>query len=547
MNAGSYLITSTICLSLCFGVYKLVYRNENNFKQLRFFLLASVFISLIFPLSKVEIKSNFVLNKKVVQTITVQQPEKSIIPAPSVDTKTKNITTQVNSASPVKITDILLWVYFLVALALIIRILIQLTVISYLFAVNKKIKRGNAIIIRNSRFKSTFSFFNIIFLNYDSITDDDLEKILAHENVHVKQLHSFDLILIELLAAVMWFNPFVWMLKKEMQLIHEYLADEGALSTGIDRLGYQALLVNQATEESLICLSSSFNPAGRIGGHSLIKKRMIMMTKSKLNQGTRLKILALIPLAVVLFLGIACVNGHNKKDVEVTPAPVKKNNDVAKADTVNKASTVAPVNNNIAATEASAPTNKNEIIATVAPTKMNILYVGIDNPLRIEVSGYDPSKIFAAIDNGIISKQNGGFFTRPSRAGIANIIVNCDRKIIQRATFRVKTVPDPVAKVAGISGSGSIDKATLLQQTGITAELENFDFDVEFKIVSFTISTVLGGFPTDKKCKGNKFTQEQIKIFEIVNKGQKIAFTDIMAVSRDGIIRPIGPIVLTIK
>jgi len=109
--------------------------------------------------------------------------------------------------------------------------------------------------------------------------------------------------LIELLSAVMWFNPLVWMMKNSVQLVHEYLADEGVLNTGTDKLRYQALLINQIAEERLICLSSSFN-------HSLIKKRMIMMTKSKFNRGSKLKIFALIPLATILFIGVACINGQ---------------------------------------------------------------------------------------------------------------------------------------------------------------------------------------------------------------------------------------------
>jgi N-acetylmuramoyl-L-alanine amidase len=101
----------------------------------------------------------------------------------------------------------------------------------------------------------------------------------------------------------MWFNPLVWMMKKSVQLVHEYLADEGVLNTGTDKLRYQALLINQVAEERLICLSSSFN-------HSLIKKRMIMMTKSKFNKGSKLRILTLIPLAAMLFVGVAFVNGQ---------------------------------------------------------------------------------------------------------------------------------------------------------------------------------------------------------------------------------------------
>jgi hypothetical protein len=115
----------------------------------------------------------------------------------------------------------------------------------------------------------------------------------------------------------MWFNPLIWMMRSSIQLVHEYLADEGALSTGIDRLRYQALLVNQAAEERLICLSSSFN-------HSLIKKRMIMMTKSKFNHGTKLRILTLVPITAFALLFTAGINGLYAKPTKEVSSNLKK-------------------------------------------------------------------------------------------------------------------------------------------------------------------------------------------------------------------------------
>jgi hypothetical protein len=126
--------------------------------------------------------------------------------------------------------------------------------------------------------------------------------MILHEKIHVSQFHSLDLLVMELLTAVMWFNPLIWMMKNSVQLVHEYLADEGALKSGIDPLRYRLLLLNQVTEEKLICLSSNFN-------YSLIKKRIAMMTTRKINKNTRVKLLTFIPLSAVLFLVIAVTNG----------------------------------------------------------------------------------------------------------------------------------------------------------------------------------------------------------------------------------------------
>jgi hypothetical protein len=111
----------------------------------------------------------------------------------------------------------------------------------------------------------------------------------------------------------MWFNPLIWMMKNSIQLVHEYLADEGALNTGIDKHRYQALLINQITEDKLISLSSSFN-------HSLIKKRMKMMLNKKLNRRSNLKIMALLPLAIFLFVMTAMIKAFIPEDLSAAPA-----------------------------------------------------------------------------------------------------------------------------------------------------------------------------------------------------------------------------------
>ena len=113
--------------------------------------------------------------------------------------------------------------------------------------------------------------------------------------------------------------------------------------------------------------------------------------------------------------------------------------------------------------------------------------------------------------------------------------------------FRVRLVPDPVAKVNNIKGSGSIDKAILLAQAGVVAELENFEFDLAFKVTEFNVSSIVGGFSSDKFTKSNRFSAEQMALIKQSSKGQKVYITDIKAVGGDGTIRPLGSIALTIK
>jgi len=289
MSVMVYILISTVSLSIFYLAYKLIYKNETNFRHLRFYLMGSILFSLLLPLDSYTLD---VVKKRSPVMIQVRN-----IPATPAD-QPAGLPGKPGMNWP----DIASKLYFLIVFVLMGKVILQLILLTFQYLRSDKIKQKNCVILLNHRFRNTFSFFGWIFLARDSTSDEDLEQIIAHERIHAAQYHSFDLIIIELLTAVMWFNPLIWMMKNSVQLVHEYLADEGALNTGIDRLRYQALLINQVTEERLIGLSSSFN-------QSLIKKRMKMMTNRKFTRRSRLKILALLPLSAMLFIMMAMVNG----------------------------------------------------------------------------------------------------------------------------------------------------------------------------------------------------------------------------------------------
>ena len=497
MGYLQYLIILTISISLFYFGYLLFFRKERNFRQIRLYLLVSVIISLILPLNTYEIALSFYNDQgKIVERSekVIQSPDNT--KSGTVNIVNENIINNENIKSNTQLPwfDIAWSIYFFGALFFIARIISQLIIITKVYLNSKRIKTEDHVIIYNTKFNSSFSFFNCIFLHEDHIQDEDLEQIISHEKIHVSQYHSFDILLIDLLSAVMWFNPFIWMMRNTIQLVHEYLADEGALSTGIDKLRYQALLVNQVTEERLICLSSSFN-------HSLIKKRMIMMTKSKFNHRTKLKILTLIPITLVLFVGVACVNGQNKTDK----------------------------------------------VAAVAPTKMNVLYLGVDNPMAIAVTGVDANDLKVSIDNGLISGEKGKYIVKPKSKGLAMITVKANGEVIQQSQFRVKTVPDPVAKVAG-KKSGEITKSKLLSVKGIVADMENFDFDLRFDVVSFVISSQVpnSNVVREEISHSGNYSDLQIDLIKSCTKYQKLMFEYIKIKGPDGVERELSPMVFTI-
>lgn len=296
-----YVLISAFCLSISYLGYLIFQKKETHFHHLRYFLLISIALSVVMPLSTYHIDIDISPDKYDIEEIHHIKGNTFVETNESIDIQ-ENV--MPGTGNTWNIAYLLTIIYITGLLFLGLRLLIHLLKILHLFNSCEKIKQDKTTILLNNKIKSPFTFFSWIFIPGNYIKENENKEILTHERIHASQYHSIDIILIELISAVMWFNPLVWMMKKSVQLVHEYLADEGVLNTGTDKLRYQALLINQAAEESLICLSSSFN-------HSLIKKRMIMMTKSKFNQSSKLRILTLIPLAAMLFVGVAFINGQD--------------------------------------------------------------------------------------------------------------------------------------------------------------------------------------------------------------------------------------------
>ncbi|MCQ2608226.1 MAG: hypothetical protein MJ197_06020 [Bacteroidales bacterium] len=188
----------------------------------------------------------------------------------------------------------------------------------------------------------------------------------------------------------------------------------------------------------------------------------------------------------------------------------------------------------------------------VSPTKMNVFYIGPDNPVEISVPGVPADKISASISNGSISKSSsGGYIVKVTKAGKATVSVVADingkKQSMGSVEFRVKTVPDPVAQVLGMNG-GDIDKARLQAAPTVDAKMKDFDFDLSFKVTSFTVSAQVGAYFLSEQVKSNRISpQVKQNIFSKVSKGSKVYFEDIKAVGPDGKPRNLGVLKFVVK
>ncbi len=141
---------------------------------------------------------------------------------------------------------------------------------------------------------SPFSFFNLIFLNTNNIPGNELKNILHHEGEHIRRFHTIDIILLEIVCIVQWFNPFVWLYKHALREVHEFEADRGVIRKGENKTNYQNLILQQVFGNQF------FQMVHNLTDHSLIKKRITMLTKRETKIKTLVRTIAILPIAAIL-------------------------------------------------------------------------------------------------------------------------------------------------------------------------------------------------------------------------------------------------------
>jgi len=189
----------------------------------------------------------------------------------------------------------------------------------------------------------------------------------------------------------------------------------------------------------------------------------------------------------------------------------------------------------------------------ISAIKMNVFYGSVDNPVEISVPGVTSKDLSIAISNCTFKKTGNIYIVRPKpgKAGLKSI-VTVSAKIkgkvrrIGSKEFRIKRVPDPVAMVAG-KKEGKIAKNLLKAQQAVFAEMgDDFDFDLEFRVTGFTVSTIKGGYLQDARSKNNRFTQEQKDLINSVARGGRVFIEEIRAIGPDKTTRKLNTITFTI-
>ena len=281
-----YILKSSLCLALFYLFYRLLLSKETFHRFNRIALLGVMLISCLLPLVRVTVDRATVVNTSVMLV------EEDMLMYPW------EMQTVVQEEAAFPWREWLVAVYLLGIFFFLLRNLWSLVRMLYLIRHSRcrQMENGICLVIHQAGF-APFSWMKYIVISQTDL-DENGTDILIHEEAHIRNRHSLDLLLVELCVWLQWFNPAAWLLKQELQNVHEYEADEAALRQGIDAKRYQMLLIKKAVGARLYSIANSFN-------HSSLKKRITMMIRKKSNPWARAKYLYVLPLAAVTVAAFA--------------------------------------------------------------------------------------------------------------------------------------------------------------------------------------------------------------------------------------------------
>ena len=279
-----YFLKINVAIALFYAFYRLFFYKDTFFAWRRTALLCFFAVSAAVPLLNIQ---HWIVQQEPMAAMadlyaTVVLPELTLTPQPETDWQQLTV-------------DGIVITYWLVAFLLAVRFFAQLVGIFRLArrCPTQKIDGTNVHLL--PRAEGPFSFFRWIFVCPEAHTNEELNEILTHERTHARQWHSIDVLVGELACIVCWFNPFAWLMKREIRTNLEYMADEKVLETGHDSRTYQYHLLGLSHHKAAATIYNSFNVLP-------LKKRIIMMNKRRTRAIGRTKYLMFLPLAALLMI-----------------------------------------------------------------------------------------------------------------------------------------------------------------------------------------------------------------------------------------------------
>ena len=283
-----YILKSSVCLVLFYLFFRLLLSKETFHRFNRMALLGVLFFSLLIPCIEVTTRHQVEVQQAV---LSIEQ----LLLMAELEATPANVGA-VQETPAISWVQIVLLVYLAGILFLACRNIYSLICLFRLIHSGKheKLEKGVTLVVHNQEI-APFSWMKYIVISRKDLEENGRE-ILIHEMAHIHHRHSVDLLVADICIFFQWFNPGAWLLKQELQNVHEYEADETVINEGVNAKEYQLLLIKKAVGTRLY--SMAFN-------HSKLKKRITMMLKEKSNPWARLKYLYVLPLAAIAVTAFA--------------------------------------------------------------------------------------------------------------------------------------------------------------------------------------------------------------------------------------------------
>ena len=299
-----YIFESTLCLTILYFLFRLFFRKDTLFRTNRFLLLAGTMACTLLPLLQIDVPQYTTLQLPITavrhllteKDVNIERKgsvdEKHLFGETNLFVAGKGDDTEENHANvihTIPVTLLLGGCYFIGALVVFTFLLFSTIRMRRLIHSYPACNYGKYKLIICPEKIVSFSWGNTIVLSQEDYERNPGE-ILLHEQMHLQHRHTWDLLWMECIMILHWFNPAAWLLMRELREVHEYEADNGVINNGIDATEYQLLLVKKSVGTRLYSMACGFN-------HSKLKNRITMMLKRRTNNWARLKLLLFVPVA----------------------------------------------------------------------------------------------------------------------------------------------------------------------------------------------------------------------------------------------------------
>ena len=309
-----YLAKVNIALAMFYLLYLLFFRKDTFIRIRRYYFLSAIIFSLSYSIMNVTVLGNLInMTPETVATETsVYIGEASM---GEISMGEMIVDDAAEATTPID------WMLIGKSILLIGVSLLSLRFLWQLFSIIRIKSRSEKRSLFGYLFHqlkdeiTPFSFFSWIFIHTDTHTEKELKQILLHEHTHVRQWHSLDILLAELLRIAFWWNPVVWVMKRDIAINLEYLADQAVLQEGVESTEYQYHLLQMTNHETAVQIVNNFNV-------SQLKQRIIMMNSEKSPMGKLTKYLSILPLTLLLITANSVFAQQNEQQQE----PVKIEN-----------------------------------------------------------------------------------------------------------------------------------------------------------------------------------------------------------------------------